>query len=272
MQFLVLTDGEIKGVDLPPGFHLGSGVFETLRVRRCMFESGAERYGVLGLERHLRRLSQGCEFFRLDFPGLQNLTKALSEAFMLLHANRPGHDYLLRIVVFKESCYLTANVWQAVWQFSSPLKLKSVIAERPFPETKNCSAIVSQHAREIALRHDCHEALLLSHDGMVREAAWANIFWSDSDGILNTPRTGILPGVTRELILSLYPETRERDISLKELIVEAQEIFVCQATHGITPVAALDQTSFMREEFERTRNVLAHYESLLESREFVALN
>ena len=105
------------------------------------------------------------------------------------------------------------------------------------------------------------EPLMCDLDGLVLEAARANVFAVDVRGRLRTPPADgrILPGVTRARVLELAHrlgiETIVRPVGLSALI-HARELFVTAALGGVepaqlggssvdhTPVTALIQTSF----------------------------
>ena len=76
-------------------------------------------------------------------------------------------------------------------------------------------------------------------DGLVLEAATANIWWRCGDE-LRTPavRPGVLPGVTRELVLELEAAT-EGAFPLTEL-AGADEAFLTSSIREVMPVVTLD--------------------------------
>ncbi len=86
---------------------------------------------------------------------------------------------------------------------------------------------------------DADEALLVTGD-LVRECATANIWWT-RDGQLYTPAAGpgVLPGVTRSLVLELEPAAREGTYALAELLA-ADEAFTTSSIREVMPVCSLD--------------------------------
>jgi branched-subunit amino acid aminotransferase/4-amino-4-deoxychorismate lyase len=93
-------------------------------------------------------------------------------------------------------------------------------------------------ARREAERAGADEALLVA-DGLVLEAATANVWWRRGEHIF-TPatRAGVLPGVTRELVLELA-EAVEGAFPLEELAA-ADEAFTTSSIREVMPVVALD--------------------------------
>ena len=121
------------------------------------------------------------------------------------------------------------------------LSLRSVDVGLPAPllaGAKTTSYGEAFAARRLAEREGADEALLVA-DGLVLEAATANIWWRRGDE-LRTPATrpGVLPGVTRELVLDLEDATEGR-FPLTEL-AGADEAFLTSSIREVMPVVTLD--------------------------------
>lgn len=98
-------------------------------------------------------------------------------------------------------------------------------------------------AKREALQAGYDEAILLDTEGFVSEASGENIFMV-KDGILRTPPlTSILPGITREAILTLSRDmditVREGKFSLDDLYL-AGEAFLTGTAAEVTPVREVD--------------------------------
>lgn len=93
-------------------------------------------------------------------------------------------------------------------------------------------------ARREAERAGADEALLLA-GGLVLEAATANIWWRTGEEIF-TPATrpGVLPGVTRELVLELA-EAAAGAFPV-EALAHADEAFTTSSIREVMPVVELD--------------------------------
>lgn len=97
---------------------------------------------------------------------------------------------------------------------------------------------------EEAQARDFHEAIMLNERGEIVSATMANIFWV-KDGTLYTPTlaTGAIAGVTRGSVIALaekqFIPVIEGAYELGDL-VEAEEIFLTSASHGLAPVTTFD--------------------------------
>jgi branched-chain amino acid aminotransferase len=90
------------------------------------------------------------------------------------------------------------------------------------------------------------EGVMLNADGFITEATHSNIFIV-LDGCIKTPRkeTGLMPGVTRNLIISIIKENElsfEEGLLRPSDLLESQECFLTSTTRGIMPVRFCNET------------------------------
>ena len=98
---------------------------------------------------------------------------------------------------------------------------------------------------EDARRDGFDEVILLNERSEVTECTSANIF-AVQDGITYTPPllSGLLPGVTREVMLSELrssPKVQEKVLSVDDLL-EAEEVFITSSTRELLPVERIGET------------------------------
>jgi len=200
------------------------------------------------LEYHLERLQAGLKAIHIPAP--KSPDKTVRE---VVAANK-AQDGIIRIYVSRgigSQGYLpTPSTPTVVVQLLPPapkheapvkLWLSSVekISPRALPtHAKLAQGLNATLARMEAREQGCHEALQLSASGHMSEASSANIFWV-KQGKLFTPAlaTGALAGVTRRRIMELanVKETEATPGALQQ----ADEVFLTNASTGITPVASL---------------------------------
>ena len=116
-----------------------------------------------------------------------------------------------------------------------------------------------------ARRGGYDEAMLLDTEGYVAECSGENIFIVREGRVKTTPLTSVLPGITRDTVLTLL---RDRGVDWEEQrftrdeVYIAEEAFLTGTAAEITPIRELDDrrvgsgrpgpiTRAMQEEFRR---------------------
>ena len=116
-------------------------------------------------------------------------------------------------------------------------------SQSPLSRIKSTNYLESILAKHEARKAEVDEALFLNEKGLLAEASMSNIFLVNN-GTLRTPgeENGILPGITREVVLelaaSLGIKSMEQKIALKEL-TQADEAFFTNSLMEIMPLTQL---------------------------------
>ncbi len=129
------------------------------------------------------------------------------------------------------------------WWYSDGIHVTTHVAERTLAGAKSINYIQASIALEIARKQGAQEAVYMVPQGLVLEGATSNIFAITADRLI-TPGRGILPGITRQVILDMaqtYFSVKIRDLFLSELL-DADEVFICGTNKGIVPVVKVDDT------------------------------
>ncbi len=243
-SLLPLNGARISPVDY--GFLFGFGVFETMR---------AYNGKVFRLDKHLNRLARSAETLGLP-PITLDIEKAVKDTLI---ANKLS-DARIRITVSAgeggmvpdpKSCtsptvLITTGHYQPYTEPVYEKGFKAIISsirrnsQSPLSRLKTTNYLENLLAKREAKAAGADEALFLNERDLIAEAAMSNIFIV-SDGVLKTPRVenGILPGVTREIILELAPklgiEAVEQDIWPGE-VLEAEEAFLTNSVMEVMPL------------------------------------
>ncbi len=237
-------------------FLYGYGLYETMR---------AYHGKIFLLERHIARMRKSAEIIGLAKKLARiDLIKACKET--LAANNLP--DARIRLTVSN------GESDEAPWAGAAEGGPTVVITARPYtpfrPEKynrgfrvgiasvrrcrqslvatlKSVNHLASVMARMEATAHGLDEALLLNDDGYIAEGGGCNVFFVES-GVLLTPPldSGILPGVTREVIVEMAAGmgigVKEVDISPGDLR-RFDEAFVTNAMIEVMPVTAVREPS-----------------------------
>ena len=245
---------------------------------------------IFQLERHLARLSRAAKFLGIDLESdIPNLQKAIYDT---LQANQLS-DARIRIT-------LSSSEGAPIPDWLNPEKTTLLIIARsytPYPSEvyeqgfraivslirrntqspasvmKSLNYLDNLLARREAKLADAAEAILLNEQGLLAEGSTSNIFLVSGSNLL-TPSldSGILPGITREVVLKLAPslglKTMERKIAV-EALQQADEAFLTNSLIEIMPLTQLGgQKIGLGRTGAVTRQLMAAYkELLLESRQ-----
>lgn len=247
-SLLPRSQASISALDY--GFLYGFGLFETMR---------AYTGHVFRLDRHLNRLAHSAEIL-----GIPAETPALKDAVMeTLHANNLS-DARIRITVSigeggmvpdpgtcsQPTVLVTAAEYkpypEEVYQRGFRAIVSSIRrnSQSPLSRLKSASYLESMLARQEAREAGADEAICLNEKGLLAEASMCNVFLV-ADSTIKTPgqESGILPGITREVVLELASQlsikTGEQDITLDELL-QAQEAFLTNSVMEVMPLIEID--------------------------------
>ena len=231
------------------GFLYGAGVFETLRA-----------YGkrIYLLDRHLARLRRSCELIGLT-PSIpeekwasllaeilhrNNLVDALLRITISRGAGPPGLDSLPdaqpTTVIFARPL---PNFPPDLWNHGVRLVVVGIRRNLPSalpPEIKSLNYLNNILAKQEATQAQAFDGLMLNAHGYLAECTTSNVFFIKSKQ-LYTPalESGILPGLTREVVIQLASElglpVEEGNYSPDQL-VQADECFITNTGFEIMPV------------------------------------
>ncbi len=129
------------------------------------------------------------------------------------------------------------------WWYSNGIHVITHMAERSLAGAKSINYVQASLALETARQKGAQEAVYVDLQGMALEGTTSNIFVITA-GKLITPGRGILPGITRQVILDLAQShftVEIRDVFLSEML-SADEVFICGTNKGIVPVVKVDDT------------------------------
>ena len=237
------------------GFLYGYGLFETMR---------AYQGKVFLLERHIKRLLGSAEAIGLG-SGLAgiDLGKAcsdtlrannLEEARLRLTVSRgevdvfPGAGASVTptvLVTARSYTPLSAEVYQT--GFKAFLASQRRCPDSLISRIKSANYLVSVLARMEAEASGMDEALLLNDDGFISEGGTSNIFFVKSSRLVTpSPASGILPGITRGVVMELADEL---DIGVTEGTVglstlrNCDEAFLTNSVVEIMPLVAVSDSA-----------------------------
>jgi len=249
---------EAKVHVLSHALHYGTGYFEGIR---C-YQLANGRSAVFRLREHMQRLADSGKILGFPLPySIEQLEQATLE---VIRANKLKECYI-RPLAFLGLGDLgvyapnnPVNVCIAVWSWGAYLGdegLKNGIRAKVSSYTRHHVNVMmtkskatgnyinSVLAKAEVKKTGYDEAIMLDPEGYVSEASGENIFIVRGGRIKTTPLTSILPGITRDSIITMarergYEVVEER-FSRDELYI-ADEVFFTGTAAELTPVREVD--------------------------------
>ena len=236
------------------GFLYGDGIYETMR---------AYNGTIFLLTRHLDRLKHSASAISLKLPlPIENIEEALNrsvhinklqDAYIRLHVSRgPGEIGLDPALCPVPTMVIVAKPFHdyPAENYSHGVRVAFVKTRRNHPlaispSIKSTNFLNNIQAKIEAIKAGAYEGIMLNWEGYVAEGTISNIAMVKK-GVLYTPhvKTGILKGVTRDLVLSLAKKKR---ILVKETLLKPQdflaadECFITNTTMEIMPVTRINR-------------------------------
>ena len=230
------------------GFLYGYGLFETMR---------AYHGTIFLLERHLKRLLNSAAVIGLS-PELAeiDLGKACTDTLM---ANGL-QDARLRLTVSRgevdsfsgsgtsvaPTVLVTARNYQAlpaqIYNRGFRVGASSFrrYSQSPLSRLKSANYLLNVLARKEAEAAGLDESLLLNERGFITEGSISNVFFVAHSGLVTPPvESGILPGITREVVMELADalgiNVTEGEVRLEDL-GQFDEAFLTNSVMEIMPL------------------------------------
>ncbi len=234
------------------GFLYGDGVFETMRSYHGV---------VFRLADHIERLFRSLKLIKIKVPYSKGRIKAviynvlainkLKDAYIRLSVSRgEGRMGIDTSAKSRPTVVVVASDFRSYPRrmYEEGISAKVVSTRQneytPISRIKSFNFLNNILARIEAKSRGFDEAILMNTSGLITEAATSNIFLV-SRSSLKTPSVecGILPGVTRRVILNLANrlgiKVYEKRIPLGEL-TQTDEVFLTNSLFEILPVTRID--------------------------------
>lgn len=243
---------------LAHALHYGTGYFEGIR---CYVLADGQS-AVFRLKEHIRRLADSGKI--LGFP-LPYSVKELEQATLeVIRANKLKECYVrpLAFLGFGEmgvyAPHNPVNVCIAVWPWGAYLGdegLRNGIRAKISSFTRHHVNVMmtkskatgnyvnSVLAKAEAKRAGYDEAIMLDADGYVSEASGENIFMVRGGKVKTTPLTSILPGITRDSIVTIAGDKGYKVIEerfTRDELYTADEAFLTGTAAELTPIREVD--------------------------------
>ncbi|PIU49505.1 MAG: branched-chain amino acid aminotransferase, partial [Desulfobacterales bacterium CG07_land_8_20_14_0_80_52_14] len=128
------------------------------------------------------------------------------------------------------------------WWYTDGARIITLNIERFIPNAKSTNYLTAVWALQEAHRKGAIESIYVDRNHRMLEGTTTNFFFFKK-GRLVTPKSDMLPGVTRSVVLELVKghfDVELRDVDISE-IQTMEEVFITASNKEIVPVIQIDQ-------------------------------
>jgi len=222
----------------------GKSLYEVIRVIN----------GVpLFLENHLERLYNSAEITNLKIEYSLEDIKAV--IIKLIKVNKVNEGNIKIVFNFKENhkensdfyAYFVKHSYPSTEQYKVGVPVILYHGERINPNAKVINTDFRSRVDAEIAKNNVYEAILVDRDGNITEGSKSNIFMVKGNQVITAPLEAVLPGITREVIMSLCRElgieVREEKIYF-ENIKELEGLFISGTSPKVLPICKVDNIEF----------------------------
>jgi branched-chain amino acid aminotransferase len=239
--------------------HYGLGVFEGIRCYPC----ADGRSAVFRLREHVERLFEGAHVMFLNIPFTrEEIVGAIIET---LRVNGQKAGYIRPLVFIGDGAMglhpqnNQVRIAIVTWPWGAYLGeeglakgIRAKVSSHTrhhvnimMTKTKTCGNYVNSILAKLEVTKDGYdEAIMLDTEGYICEASGENIFIVRHGRVKTPPLTSILPGITRDSVMTIARDlglvVEEARFSRDELYT-ADEVFFTGTAAEITPVREVDR-------------------------------
>jgi len=257
---------------LTHSLHYGAGVFEGIR-----YYSTDNGSAVFRLSDHISRLFSSANTINMQIPFSEE--EIIAAVMETVRINEIKSGYIRPIAFFGYGKMglkpegAPVNVSIAVWPWetylgANPVKIKTSSFIRIHQKSSSAeSKITGNYINSIlasveATSSGYDEALLLDFAGKIAEGPGENIFIVKNGALYTPPIGNILPGITRDTVITLAGDTDyevyEIPLALED-IYDADEAFFTGTAAEIASVAKVDNVALKNPNGTVTNNIREIY-------------
>jgi branched-chain amino acid aminotransferase len=152
--------------------------------------------------------------------------------------------------------------------YSDGAKVITSHVERFMPGAKSINYIPAILCQNEARTQQAIEAVYIDKNGYMLEGTTSNFFAFIGDTLITPPCTRVLPGITRQVVLTLAEKEYtivERELHKDEVRL-LDEAFICSSIREIVPIAAIDSIKLGDgKPGDRTRYIMSLFRDITNS-------
>lgn len=231
------------------GLLYGDGLFETMRAYKGV---------AFAIDQHFHRLRTSADIFGLPIPNLDwpaTIAELLKknglerqDAWVRLTITRgPAEPRVLPPDLSKPTTIIMVRALDR--DIAQHQKHGVKVALLPFsrhgfiPEHKSLNYLPAVIGKVLASYHGAYEGIFVRSDHVLTEGTTTSVFVVRDGALMTAPEGGILPGVTRSLVIDLAQaaglRVAEREITTADLRL-ADEAFLTSSMIELVPIVLVD--------------------------------
>lgn len=229
----------------------GKGVYETLRTMK---------HKPVFFKEHLDRLIDSAQKIRIHIPYFMNDIVSIVNSVI---SDYPDQNQRLRIIAAENYFIIYTSALSIDPKIYKGVQVITVLTKRITPELKTTDYQNCLSAWDKAQKSHCFEAILVNEKGDVFEGSRSNVFWA-KNGKLITRKKDVLPGVTRQKIITKTSYPFEFGNLNVTDFKQIDELFITNSGSGIVPVSHINGLKIGNGAVgEVTRNLVNDYTKLI---------
>jgi branched-chain amino acid aminotransferase len=215
-------------------FTYGYGVYEALKVRK------RKLYFV---EEHSTRLLESASIIKIQ----TRLNSDTIKEWIITFAKSVKEDsFNIKVLFVGQNLYIFATNPKYLAQRNQGVKVVTAKGERKFPQAKTLNMLESYIIFTESSKKEAYDALVVNHDGKIREGTRTNFFYTDGTTIFTAPAAQVLNGVTRSTLLKVL-ESNKIPVEEKELdsteLSQYTGFFLTSTSSKVVPISQIDERS-----------------------------
>jgi len=229
-------NGEIKPILEFTDCENNGGVYEVVRVEKSV---------PLFIDDHLLRFFKSAKIAKISVSYSGHEIESFLK--LLIQKNNFSDGNLLISFKLNLKIFYIPHKYPTAKNYSEGVGCGLLFAERENPNAKVFQTQVRHKADKLISKNSYYEVLLVDNLGRITEGSRSNVFFVKENQIITPPGTGVLLGITRQIIIQLTKTLGfnfvEKEVFLDELST-FEALFISGTSPKILPVKQVGKTKF----------------------------
>lgn len=219
----------------------GKSLYEVFRV-----DSGVTVF----LENHIERLCNSSALMKLSLP--YNTEKIKKQIYKLIKVNHCDYGNIKIVFNFCGTsinfyAYFLKHNYPSESEYANGVDTIFFHGERENPNAKVMNVSFRKSVDEKINKANVYEAILVDRNGNITEGSKSNIFVVKGKDVYTAPLEAVLPGITREMIISIIKNKGynliEKNINFED-VKNMDGLFISGTSPKVLPIKTVGSVEF----------------------------